>query len=170
MMPGFDYCPRCGRKGLTWSEGKRWVCEACGFIYYHNMAAAVAAVILCDREILLTLRKHEPSQGMLDLPGGFVDYHETLEQALTREVEEELGLLMDSRDWRYLFSFPNRYEFAGITYLTADAFFLVELEAKPKISVDDDVAGSVWIGLDQVDLNEVGLDSIRYAIRELQGR
>ncbi|MET0051666.1 MAG: NUDIX domain-containing protein [Candidatus Thiodiazotropha sp.] len=155
---------------MTWSEAKRWECGHCGFVYYHNMAAAVAAVLMCGHEILLSVRKHNPAQGMLDLPGGFVDYHESLEQALSREVEEELGLVLECSEWRYLFSFPNRYEFAGITYLTADAFFLAELETKPRITADDDVAGEVWIELDQVDPERIGLESIRNAIRELQQR
>ncbi|MET0067481.1 MAG: NUDIX domain-containing protein [Candidatus Thiodiazotropha sp.] len=169
-MSAFDYCPGCGRMGLTWSEGKRWKCGECGFIYYHNMAAAVAAVLLCDDRILLSVRKHDPARGLLDLPGGFVDPNETLEQALTREIQEELGVDVAMKDWRYLFSFPNRYEFAGISYATSDAFFLKRFAVEPQLRVADDVEDGVWTRLSQLDPGEMGLTSVRRAMQELQRR
>ncbi len=66
----------------------------------------------------MTVRKHSPGQGALDLPGGFADHYESLEQVLTREVNEELIVVVDVSDWRYLFSFANRYPYAGISYYT----------------------------------------------------
>lgn len=42
-------------------------------------------------------------------------------------------------DWRYLFSFANRYPYVGIIYYTADAFFFKELEARPDIVCSDKV-------------------------------
>jgi ADP-ribose pyrophosphatase YjhB (NUDIX family) len=167
-MKAFKYCPQCGNEAMVWSEGKRLSCQRCGFIYFHNMAAAVAAVLICQDEILLTVRKHSPSQGMLDLPGGFVNHHETLEQALTRELNEELNLAVAASEWHYLFSYANRYEYAGILYYTSDAFFLNELEFKPEIVVGDDVADASWMKLKEVALESIGLESIRHAVRRLQ--
>lgn len=105
---------------------------------------------------------------MLDLPGGFVDHHESLEQALSRELNEELKVVVSENEWCYLFSFPNLYHYAGITYYTSDLFFLKELEAKPEITVGDDVADAVWVRIKDVSPDRVGLDSVRSALRELQ--
>ncbi len=56
-----------------------------------NPRIRVAAVIIQDRRILLI--RHQKTQGTYWLlPGGGVDYGETLPQALTREVKEETGL------------------------------------------------------------------------------
>ncbi len=52
----------------------------------------VDGIILQEQSILLIKRKHEPFQGKWALPGGFVEYGETTEQAVTREVSEETGL------------------------------------------------------------------------------
>ncbi|PVV12834.1 MAG: hypothetical protein B6D77_05055 [gamma proteobacterium symbiont of Ctena orbiculata] len=167
-MKVFEYCPKCGHDGLAWREGKQWVCHHCGLTYYHNTAAAVGAVLLYRDEVLMTVRKHGPGQGALDLPGGFVDHCESLEQALTREVNEELNVVVDVSDWRYLFSFANRYPYAGISYYTADAFFLKELETRPDIVSSDDVADAVWIKLKEVTLDSIGFESVRDAVRKLQ--
>ncbi|MCG7874455.1 MAG: NUDIX domain-containing protein [Candidatus Thiodiazotropha lotti] len=162
-MKRLNFCPHCGNEGLDWHEGKQWFCNKCKFTYYHNAAAAVGAVLRCQDEILLTVRKHNPCQGMLDLPGGFVDYQESLEVALSREISEELNLLVSERSWRYLFSYGNRYLYADIQYYTTDAFFLLQLEEKPEI-VGDDVVETRWMKINQVALEDIGLESVRNAV------
>ncbi|MFZ2411920.1 MAG: NUDIX domain-containing protein, partial [Candidatus Methanoperedens sp.] len=71
-----------------------------------NAGAAVIAIIRNrKREVLFTIRKHAPFAGMLDFPGGFVDYEENAEEALSREIKEELNL--ELYDIGYLLSIPN---------------------------------------------------------------
>ena len=53
---------------------------------------AVAGVIVRDGEILLVRRGVEPSKGKWSVPGGSVEWGETLVEALKREVREETGL------------------------------------------------------------------------------
>ncbi|WP_286922968.1 MULTISPECIES: NUDIX domain-containing protein [Lysinibacillus] len=53
----------------------------------------VGAVILDENnQILLVLRKRSPEAGHWSLPGGKVDYMETIENAVIREIKEELGV------------------------------------------------------------------------------
>lgn len=62
----------------------------------------VAALITRrDNELLMGRRAKEPNQGLLVFPGGGVEEGETLEQALSREVQEETGyrLLPDPNRW-----------------------------------------------------------------------
>ena len=167
-MKNIKYCPNCGCDKFTQHKIKAWHCQSCQFIYFHNTAAAVVAVLRYQDEILLTVRKNNPCKGMFDLPGGFVDYHETLEAALTREIKEELHLDIHVNEWDYFGSYANRYEYEGITYHTADAFFIKGFDKKPDIVADDDVADATWIGIQDIDLTEIGLVSIRHAIRHMQ--
>jgi ADP-ribose pyrophosphatase YjhB (NUDIX family) len=53
---------------------------------------AVSAAIFRDGKVLLTRRARSPAKGFYSLPGGRVEFGESLYQALAREVEEETGL------------------------------------------------------------------------------
>jgi 8-oxo-dGTP diphosphatase len=60
-----------------------------------NPVPAVGAVIIKDGNILLVKRGSEPAKGKWSVPGGSVEFGETLEEALKREVVEETGLTVD---------------------------------------------------------------------------
>jgi ADP-ribose pyrophosphatase YjhB (NUDIX family) len=56
---------------------------------------AVSAVIFRDRKVLLLKRAKSPGNGFWSLPGGRVEFGESLHTALAREVDEEAGLKID---------------------------------------------------------------------------
>ena len=141
---------------------KSWCCDSCNFVFYQNTAAAVAAIVVCAGEVLLVVRAHEPRAGKLDLPGGFVDNDETAEQALARELDEELGLKHVRP--RYMVSFPNTYPFGGIDYKTVDLIYVVELDARPPLQAADDVAEIRWIPAASIRPEDLAFGSIRNAL------
>src|SRR4051812_34804044 len=53
---------------------------------------AVSAAIFRDGKVLLTRRARSPAKGFYSLPGGRVEFGESLHAALHREVDEETGL------------------------------------------------------------------------------
>ncbi len=119
----FKYCPKCGAAALRMVGGKLLRCRACGFEFYLNVAAAVAAVIVDGQgRLLVTVRGRDPGKGQWGLPGGFVDPGESAEEALQREVREEVGLEVTAM--QYLGSFPNAYEYMGVRYATTDMGFV----------------------------------------------
>jgi 8-oxo-dGTP diphosphatase len=64
---------------------------------------AVSAAIFRDGNILLVRRTRSPAKGFYSLPGGRVEFGETLHAALHREVDEETALkieIVDLAGWR----------------------------------------------------------------------
>lgn len=55
------------------------------------IGVGVGAVILRDSKILLLLRKKAPESGCWTIPGGKVEFGETVEEAILREVKEEIN-------------------------------------------------------------------------------
>ena len=135
----FHYCPRCGSSRFTERNEKAKKCADCGFVYYFNPSSATVALILNSQgELLVTRRAKDPAKGTLDLPGGFVDMHETGEEGVAREVREETGFTVQKST--YLFSLPNIYPYSGFEVHTLDMFFLCEVDDPSMPEAHDDVA------------------------------
>lgn len=163
----FQYCPKCGAKALTPQNEQRYECQECQFIYYMNAAGTVIAVIVdSNQRILFTLRAKDPQQGTLDLPGGFIDYYETAETALAREVREEIHL--EIQEYKFLFTQPNLYVYAGVLYHTIDFFFLCTVKDFSTLNVSDEVNHYKFLTLDELDLDEIGFQSIQNGLKQLQ--
>ena len=163
----FTHCPACGSALFVENNIKSKHCESCGFVFYMNASAAVAAFILNDKgELLVCKRAKEPVKGTLDLPGGFVDGDETAEEAIIREIEEELKAKVV--DTKYLFSLPNQYEYSGLIIPTLDLFFACKLEKNSQLVPSDDVAECFYIPIDELQPEQFGLLSIRKAITNLK--
>ncbi|MDI6724386.1 MAG: NUDIX hydrolase [Methanobacterium sp.] len=76
---------------------------------HENPSLTVDAVIICENnEIALIKRKNDPYKDSWALPGGFVEYGETVESAVLREVKEETGLEVDLVTMVGVYSDPDR--------------------------------------------------------------
>ncbi len=160
----FNHCPKCNSKKIVFIEQRYFVCPCCKFTYFHNVASAVAAVIVVGNEILFTYRAKQPGKGLLDLPGGFVDPNETLEQALTREITEELSLNITR--WQYLCSQANSYLYKEINYQTLDSFFVAYLPEKPSIKLQhSEVSAVSWQRVSDINFDELSFDSVKAALK-----
>lgn len=159
----FKYCPKCGSSHFDVNNEKSKRCADCGFVYYFNSSAATVAFILNDKsELLVCRRAKEPAKGTLDLPGGFIDMHETAEEGVAREVLEETGLKVDRA--MYQFSLPNTYLYSGFLVHTLDQFFLCKVKDTSEIRAMDDVADAFWVPVEDVNPEEFGLDSVREGV------
>jgi len=154
------YCPKCGSREFSFKEDLSFLCQECQFHLYINSAAAVAALIINEKgEILFTRRAFQPHKGKLDLPGGFVDIMETAEQALVREIKEELNL--DIRKYEYFISYPNEYVFGGLSVFTLDLAYICRLKTFNHIHAKDDISNFEFIAPNKIPYDEIGGKSIK---------
>ena len=158
------YCPSCGSGLFKPGTSKSFKCSSCGFEFFINSAAAVAAVIENEAgQILLTVRGVEPAIGALDLPGGFVDPMESAEEAIKREIKEELNLEIAITN--YLISFPNEYVYSGYSVFTTDIGFACQVKSFENIKVADDIAGYQFFAPKEIDFNKISSNSIRKILK-----
>lgn len=95
MSRSVPVCPHC-----VDADEQPIVCDRCSWRWYANPRPAAAVLVerLADGgqvEILLLRRAVEPGSGAWDLPAGYLDPHESFEQAALRETREESGLAVE---------------------------------------------------------------------------
>ncbi len=166
----FQRCPRCGAEPMYIEGEHRIYCPVCHFEYFHNVATAVGALIISQGGLLLLERAKEPARGTLALPGGFVDPGESLEEALARECNEEIGWIPERDMMRYFCSFPNTYWFKDILYHTCDMFFMIRLDSLDitKLYCDPSEVTSVSvIPIEQLQLEKLAFESTKKAVKML---
>ena len=128
-----------------------WICSGCGNKSYRNSVPTTEVALFNARgEILLAKRAIEPNKGTYDLPGGFLNYGESLESAITREIEEELGLKEgDYEPLQFCMSWNCEYNFSlesvGTVNIVLTAKLLVE-----NVQALDDVAEVMFVNIDKL--------------------
>ena len=105
MKPKKDtFCSFCGAPYPQTSSYPR-VCGACNNAVWRNpipVAVVIQPVASAGREGVLVVRRGiDPQRGKLALPGGFMDI-ESLEEAASRELREETGIVAPPASIRQL--------------------------------------------------------------------
>ncbi|MBP3958539.1 NUDIX domain-containing protein [Gemmata sp. G18] len=160
----FTFCPRCAAPRAPENVGQSPLrCAACQFTFYFNPTVAAAAFVSRpDGRALFIRRAHDPAAGKLGIPGGFIDFGETAEEGLRREIREEVGLAVENV--RFLMSFPNMYLYRDVTYPVVDLVFTASALAPDTAAALDGVAGIEWRFPRDVADDELAFDSMRVSI------
>ena len=121
---------------------------------------AVDVILKAGKNVLLIERGGLPGRGLMALPGGYVDPHETLAQAAVRELKEETSIDYDFRDLGIgrTFDHPQRST-RGRMFTTV---FVIDLGDKveylPIAKAADDAAACVWTPLNKLKESEMFAD------------
>jgi len=110
----------------------------------------VDAIIEVDDGIVIIERSNPPFG--FALPGGFVDYGESLEDAVIREAKEEVGLELTGLKQFHTYSMPLR----DPRFHTIGTVFLAKAKGKPQAG--DDAAGLKVVSLKEIEKLEFAFD------------
>ncbi len=103
------FCLKCGTELATrFIAGReRLACPNCDFVYYRNPVPIAVAQATWEGQLLLVKRLIEPLKGYWAPPGGYVEYDESVEEALVREIKEETNLDLEIGGLLNVYSKPN---------------------------------------------------------------
>jgi mutator protein MutT len=123
----------------------------------------VGAIIKRGQQILLTKRKNNPKKGFLDFPGGFAEPGETGEEAVAREIKEELNITNITKI-EYITTFPNTYNYSSLDVPILDLYFSLEGDMAD-LQPADDVEEIVFKKIEEISKEELAFES-NYKILE----
>ena len=99
------YCGVCATP-MALAGGERcFTCPACGMMAYPRISPAMMVLIRKGDEVLLALHALSPSQRFTPL-AGFLEAGESIEEAVHREVMEEVGLRVHNLEYFMSQSWP----------------------------------------------------------------
>lgn len=108
-------CPNCGAEIIT----------------YRNPLLTVDVIIELESGEIVLIERRNPPLGWA-LPGGFVDYGESLEAAVKREAWEETGLLLEDLHQFRAYSEPTR----DPRHHAVTVVFIAKSQGEPKAGDD----------------------------------
>ena len=113
------------------------------------IGVGVGAFIVKDGKLLLLKRKKPPEKGKWMIPGGKVEFGETLEEALKKEIQEELGVKCKIKG---LLCVADHILPEEKTHFVSPTL-LVELEGEPKLLEPNKHERMKWFPLDALPEN-----------------
>ena len=122
-MPGHVKCPKCGEEVPV----------------YRNPIPTVDVIIFIPDHGVVLIERRNPPFGWA-LPGGFVDYGESVEQAALREAKEETGLEIRLYGLLGVYSSPDR----DPRQHNMSVVFMAEAMDTAQLKAGDD-AGRVYV-------------------------
>ena len=170
MIKGdFTYCPHCATtlEERFVSGQIRRACPRGDFIQFHDPKVAVIALVLYQNQLLLTKRAVDPEKGKWALPGGYMDAGEMPEEALKRELIEEVNLPINVQNLLTIYPISNPVEddTADETMMVKRGIVLVyratvDEDAPSTLEAHDDVDEARWFAVDALP-TEIAFESTR---------
>jgi ADP-ribose pyrophosphatase YjhB (NUDIX family) len=113
----------------------------------------------------LVRRATDPFKHYWDLPGGFVEVNESVEESIVRETKEETGIDLDPKSLKLFMTTWDRYLYKGIKDYTLGLIYSGKLNKSDKPIPADDVSEAKFFSYDQIPWEEIAFDSIRMILK-----
>lgn len=158
----FRHCQRCGNKIEL--KNRFFACLHCGLNYFLAPSVCNAVILLNEKkQILLVKRKYPPKKDYWDLPGGFIEFSESGEESVIRELKEELGITL--KTFTYFRSYPGTYLYKGVESKTFCLIYTGEIPNE-KLQPMDDVTEIRFFETNKIPYQKVAFPSVKKAIKD----
>ncbi len=88
------------------------------------------ALIIKDNKILLAKRNHEPFYDYWTTPGGWIEFGEKAEDAIKREVKEEVGLDVDVKFLTYCDEILSDRHYVALFFIATPTSTEIKIDPK----------------------------------------
>ena len=136
-----QFCGRCGARTTYQSKQFERICSTCNISFFPRISPSIIVLIHRDDHLLMARSPHF-LPGVYGLIAGFVEAGETVEEAIHREVNEEVGLQI--KNISYFGSQPWPFPDSLILGFTA------EYESGDLVIDNDEIEDAGWYRYDDL--------------------
>lgn len=157
-----NFCNHCGSNQIVNVTPKddhrlRYTCESCGKIFYENPRVVTGTIPLFNNRVLLAKRGIEPQKGKWNLPAGFLEMDETIEDGAIRETTEETGVEILNLHLHTIFQSNSNHLYV---------FFLANLK-NDNFNITPESTEIFFFDFDKIPWNEIAFTSNTFALKSL---
>lgn len=122
---------------------KGTVCPCCA--RYNSRDVVGHALVIKANQVLMVLRANQPMSGYWAIPGGYIDWDESMTDCVQRELKEETGLIATDFSLFGVYADPKRdqdgRQNVGVVYVVTQT-------AGKEIKSSEEVTEIDWFGFD----------------------
>lgn len=141
-----NYCSHCGSAELSFEipsgdNRSRFVCKSCDTIHYSNPKIVAGCLPVWKGQVLLARRSIAPRYGFWNIPSGYLENGETVEEGAIREVWEEAKAEVTALQLKTIYSLPhiNQVYIHFIGSLKEGAFGIGEESLEVQLFSEEDI-------------------------------
>lgn len=127
-----------------------------GSVTIKNPLLTVDTVVTNNTSVVLIKRKNPPYKGFWALPGGFVEYEETVESAAVRETKEETGLDVELGTIVGVYSKPGRDPRGHVITIC----YLAQ-KTGGNLFADTDASDAHWFEVNKISKIDMAFDHLK---------
>lgn len=169
-----NYCSQCGSAELVFKipqgdNRSRFICKSCDTIHYSNPKIVAGCLPVWNNQVLLAKRSISPRYGYWNIPSGYLENGESVEDGALREVWEEAQAEVVDLKLKTIYSLPhiNQVYIHFIGILKNGAFGIGEESLDVKLFSENDIPWDQMAFTSSVFTLEKYLDDQKQGIEEV---
>ncbi|MHA7879151.1 MAG: NAD(+) diphosphatase [Saccharospirillum sp.] len=151
------FCGQCGRPTLAMQGESAMVCEPCRLRFYPRVSPCIITLVTRGEEVLLAQGVKHRSSGWYSTLAGFIETGESAEQAVHREVREEVGVSVTNLRYQgsQAWPFPHQLMLG----------FWADYEQGEIVTADDEILDAQWFHIDRLPPGPPGFSIAGWMLR-----
>ncbi|MCH8533079.1 MAG: NAD(+) diphosphatase [Saccharospirillum sp.] len=151
------FCGQCGRPTQAMEGESAMVCQPCRLRFYPRVSPCIITLVTRGPEVLLAQGVHHRQSGWYSTLAGFIETGESAEQAVLREVREEVGVSVHNLRYQgsQAWPFPHQLMLG----------FWADYEQGDIVMADGEILDAQWFHIDRLPPGPPGFSIAGWMLR-----